>query len=213
MNIPLFIKRLVNTFAAAKKPKQNHQPSISKLATPENQTEASPPQAQSSQDLLSQALVSEIRSQRKFTIAEAIGRAGGNFMKGESAIPRPLRATAEINQFITTHLPNPGGPVSATLQSWTKEDIRVSRHLDTPLVALSLIIESLLSEPSTFQEFFRQIAIAQSQLTGDRPHFQPPNYLPHPDAAHSHESVKQQLENLLQKLNSTSNSIDFNPSI
>ncbi len=162
----------------------------------------------SSPDLLSQVLsqdlVREIRSQRKFTIAEAIGREGGNFMKGESAIPRPLRATTEINQFVITHFPNPSGPVSATLQSWAKEDIRVSRYLDTPLIALSLILESLLNEPSTFQEFFRQIAIAQSKLTGDRPHFQRPNHPPHPDAAHSHDAVKQQLSNLLQKLQADS---------
>ena len=204
MNIPLFIKRLVNIFATTEGAKQHNQPSISKLAIPENPTEVLPTQAAISQGLPSQALVNEICSQRKFTLAEAIGREGGNFMKGESAIPRPLRATAEINQFVTTYLPNPSGPVSTILQSWAKEDIRVSRHLDTPLTALSLILESLLNEPTTFQEFFRQVAIAQSQLTGDRPHFQPPNQLPHPDAAHSHKSVKQQLSNLLQKLQTDS---------
>lgn len=200
MNIPLFIKRLINLLATARESKQNNQSSISKLTTPEKPTEISSAPNQISQDLPSQSIVREIRSQRKFTIAEAIGREGDNFMKGESAIPRPLKAITEINQFVTTHLPNPNGPVSATLQSWAKEDIQVSRHLDRPLTALSLIIESLLNEPTTFQEFFRQIAIAQSKLTGDRPHFQSPNHPPHPNAAHSHESVRQQLIHLLKKL-------------
>ncbi|MEM6599003.1 MAG: hypothetical protein AAF635_12745, partial [Cyanobacteria bacterium P01_C01_bin.69] len=37
-------------------------------------------------------LQQEIRQGRKFSIAEAIGREGGSFMKGESAVPRPVRA-------------------------------------------------------------------------------------------------------------------------
>ncbi|MGB3766624.1 MAG: hypothetical protein WA947_08690 [Phormidesmis sp.] len=222
MNIPLFIKQLIGRFAPAAKPNPdlnanpnlnlnaNYQPSVSAQATQTSPTEASSHQSlpaqnqlaqrQLAQNLSDQSLVREIRTQRKFTLAEAIGREGSNFMKGESAIPRPLRATAAINQFITTHLPSPSGPVSTVLQSWAKEDVRVSRHLDAPLIALSQIIKSLLNEPTTFQEFFRQLAIAQSKLTGDRPHFQPPNHPPHPDAVHSHESVTQQLADLLQKL-------------
>lgn len=149
---------------------------------------------------LPQNLEQEIRAQRKFSLAEVISREGGNFMKGESAIPRPLQAATEINQFIATHLPNPTGALSTTLQSWAKEDIRVSRHLDTPLIALAQIIKSLLSEPTTFQEFFRQLAIAQSHLTGDRPHFQKAGQAPHPDADYACGSVRSQLKALLQKI-------------
>ena len=158
------------------------------------------PEAQTSKTKLSQNIEQEIRAQRKFTLAEAIGREGGSFMKGESAIPRPLRAIAQINQFIAASLPNSTSALSTALQSWAKEDIRVSRHLDTPLVALSEIIESLIDEPTTFQEFFRQVAIAHSHLTGDRPHFQAPNQSPHPNSQYSHKSVKHQLAALLKKI-------------
>ena len=148
----------------------------------------------------SSSIEREIRAQRKFSLAEAIGREGGDFMKGESAIPRPLRAIAAINRFIAAHLPDSNGALSTTLQSWAKEDIRVSRHLDTPLTALAQILESLLNEPTTFQEFFRQVAIAQSKLTGDRPYFQKVGQPPHPDAQYSHKTVKSQLKSLLQSL-------------
>ena len=144
-------------------------------------------------------LTREIRSQRKFTLAEAISRESGSFMKGESAIPRPLRAATEISQFITARA-SQNSPVSTTLQHWAKEDIRVARHLDSPLIALSQIIQSILEEPITFQEFFRQIAIAQSQISGDRPYFQQPGQPPHPNAAYCHQSVKQQLLDLQHKL-------------
>ncbi|MGB3668789.1 MAG: hypothetical protein WA984_01660, partial [Phormidesmis sp.] len=49
-------------------------------------------------DLQTDDLQTEIRLARKFSLAEAIGREGGSFMKGESAIPRPLRAATELNR-------------------------------------------------------------------------------------------------------------------
>jgi len=142
----------------------------------------------------------EIRTNRKFTLAEAIGREGGSFMKGESSIPRPLRATTRINQFITTHTQDPAGAFATTLSSWVTNDIRVSRQLDTPLVALNQVIESTLKEPTSFIEFFRQVAIAQSKLTGDRPYFQQLNQPPHPEADHTHDSIRAALVQLLQDL-------------
>lgn len=150
--------------------------------------------------LQERALQKEILANRNFSLAEAIGREGGSFMKGESAIPRPLRALTQINQFITTHIKEPTGTLSTTLRQWASTDLRVSRQLDTPLVALAQIIENLLSDPTTFCEFFRQVAIAESQLTGDRPYFQPLGQTPHPDAPHTHDNIRQQLGALLQTL-------------
>lgn len=121
-------------------------------------------------------------------------------MKGDAAIPRPLRATTAINQFITAHLNPSASALSTTLFTWASTDIRVSQQLDTPLVALAQIVESLLNEPTTFYEFARQVAIAQSKLTGDRPHFQQPDQPSHPDADYTHESIKAELQALLTKL-------------
>ena len=145
----------------------------------------------------------EIRGQRKFSIAEAIGREGGSFLQGESAIPRPLRAAAEVNRFIGDRASDPAGALATTLQTWASDDIRLSRQLDTPLVALAQIVESLLSEPTTFCEFARQVAIAHAQMTGDRPYFHPLNGLPHPAAAEAkvtHEAIKTELTALYQRL-------------
>ncbi len=158
-------------------------------------------------DPLSSAIQREIREQRKFSLAEAIGREGGSFMKGESTIPRPLRAIAEINQFITTHLRDPTSAPSATLQAWAKDDIRVSRQLDTPLVALGQIINSMLSEPTTLCEFARQVAIAHSQFTGDEiifpkeihPHRQLLNQPPL-EAAYTYTAIRSELSMLLEQL-------------
>ncbi len=156
----------------------------------------SPPSAPDSQKEIQR----EIRAGRQFSIAEAIAREGGSFMKGESTIPRPLRAIAEIKQFLGTHLNEPAGALCTTLHSWASGDIRLSRQLDTPLIALAQIITSILAEPTTFEEFARQVAIAHSQITGDRPQFQQPGQPPDPAAAHTHQSIQTELSALLQQL-------------
>lgn len=135
----------------------------------------------------------EIRSGRKFSIAEAIGREGGGFMKGESAIPRPLKAANEVKQFITTYSGKSTGVLADELYAWTIADIRFGAQLDTPLVAIALTVNSLLKESAMFYEFARQVAIAQAKLTGDRPYFQQPGRLPHPESDYPHHAIRQYL--------------------
>ena len=142
----------------------------------------------------------EIRASREFPLAEAIGREGGGFMKGESSIPRPLRATTQINQFITANVTDKGGAFSTTLSAWATNDIRVSRQLDTPLVALAQIIESTIQEPTSISEYARHVAIAHSKETGDRPYFQQLNQPPHPQAEYTHASIKTELKHILKAL-------------
>lgn len=142
----------------------------------------------------------EIRAGRKFSLAEAIGREGGSFMKGESTIPRPLKAKNEIQQFLNSHINKPTSALATTLFTWVTDDIRVSRQLDTPLIALTQILESMLAEPTTFCEFARQVAIAQSKLTGDRPYFQLLGQPSNPDADYTHTIIKAELSSLLNKL-------------
>ena len=143
-----------------------------------------------------ESITKEIRASRQFSIAEAIGREGGSFLKGESSIPRPVRAAAAVQQFINTHSIQPTGVLSTTLCTWVCNDIRLSRQLDTPLVALLQVVDSLLLGSTAFVEFGRQVAIAHSKETGDRPYFQAINQPPHPDAHYSHHRIKTELAQL-----------------
>lgn len=211
MTIRAFLQRLLGRLAAyAKRRSQKRDPFLAQQQTASqtldtlpnidsqkaNTREADPQEVASQQPDLQK----EIRATRKFSIAEAIGREGGRFMKGESTIPRPLRATTEISQFITHHLSDPTSAFATTLHTWVSGDLRVSRQLDTPLVAFAQVVESTLGEPTIFCEFARQVAIAQSQLTGDRPYFQQPDQPPHPEADYTHESIRAELLDLLQQL-------------
>jgi hypothetical protein len=58
----------------------------------------------------------EIRNERKFTLAEAIGRmAGPGAMKGESPITRLQQAGVEIENWLSSHLADATGGLHVVL--------------------------------------------------------------------------------------------------
>jgi hypothetical protein len=143
----------------------------------------------------------DILQGRKFSLAEAIGREGGSFFKGESLIPKLLQAKAEINLFIDRHLTDPSGALKAVLQSLIASDeAYVSRHLDSALEALHEFLERLVRNPQVLYELVRRVDVKWGQLSGERPYFQRPGEAPHPEDPYTHESVRQQLVELLDSL-------------
>ncbi|NJL84642.1 MAG: hypothetical protein HC890_20060 [Chloroflexaceae bacterium] len=141
----------------------------------------------------------EILLERKFSLAELIGREGGSFLKGESPVPKLVQVLAEINLFIDQHLVDSSGALQSVLKDWVKNDeARVSRYFETPLAALGEIVTILLENPPLFYEFVRQVDIRWGQLYRDRPYFQRPGQAPHPDDEYTHESVHQHLRDFLQ---------------
>jgi hypothetical protein len=143
----------------------------------------------------------EILAGRKFSLAEAIGREGGDFLKGESPLPKLLQAKAEINLFIDRHLTDPSGALKAMLQTLVAaDDVYISRHLSAPLGALRELLELLMDKPQVLYELVRQVDVRWGQLAGERPHFQKPEETPHPADKYTHELVQRQLAGLLESL-------------
>lgn len=143
----------------------------------------------------------DILQGRKFSLSELIGREGGNFLKGESPVPKLVQATTQINTFIAKHLKDPSGALQYIMQGWVDADQQVvSEYLDQPLVALSQIVKKILENEELFYELVRQVDFQSSKLTGDRPYFQKPGEAPHPDDEYTHESVKHQLLDLLNEI-------------
>jgi hypothetical protein len=137
---------------------------------------------------------------RQFSLAEVIGREGGSFLKGDSPIPRLFQAIAEIHCFVDRHLRDSSGAVQVILQNWVRQDeARVSQYLNSPLNALQEILEDITNPTrlSTLYEFVRQVDVEWGRIYGERPHFQQPGQAPHPDDEYTHESVHQQLDELL----------------
>ncbi|WP_416676657.1 hypothetical protein [Egbenema bharatensis] len=145
----------------------------------------------------------EFLAGRQFSLAEVIGREGGSFLKGESPVPKLLQAKAEINLFIDRNLVDSSGALKAVLQILVAtDDVDISRQLNSPLNALREFLETLIHNPQLLYEFVKQVDIKWGQFYGERPYFQQPGQLPHPDDEYTHESVHQQLVELLHRLNS-----------
>lgn len=155
------------------------------------------PEKQSNQEL-EEEIRCDIYQGREFTLADIIAREGASFMKGESPIPRLVQVQTEINTFISQNLRDVSGALQAVLRRWVLEDIaRISQHLDAPLQALLGLLESILNNPPILYELVRQVDMLWGEMNGERPYFQQPGQPPHPDDEYTHESVEQQLTELV----------------
>ena len=149
------------------------------------------------EDLL---LQQDIIDSRPYSLAEAIGREGGTFLKGESTVPKLVQVITKINTFIDRNLKDPAASLQAILHQWVKGDPRVSKYKETPLIALAEILQSIISNPNLLYELVRQVDIKWGQMYEERPYFQQPGEPPHPDDEYTHESVRQNILDLQTKL-------------
>ena len=148
-----------------------------------------------------QAIQREILAGRKFSLAEAIGREGGDFLKGESPVPKLVQATTEIKTFIAINLQDSSGALQAVLQTWISTDeAGVSRNLDSPLQALKQMLDKIVDNSELLYELVRQVDFEWGKMYDERPYFQSPGQTPHPDDEYTHESVEEKLKSLRNKL-------------
>ena len=145
-------------------------------------------------------LQQDILDSRPYSLAEAIGREGGTFLKGESTVPKLIQVITKINTFIDRNLYDPSAALQEILHQWVKEDPRVSQYKETPLVALAEILQHIIDNPHLLYELVRQVDIKWGQMYGERPYFQQPGEAPHPDDEYTHESVRQNILDLQTKL-------------
>ena len=148
------------------------------------------------------AIQQEILAGRKFSLAEAIGREGGDFLKGESPVPKLVQATTEINTFIALNLQDSSGALQAVLQTWISTDeAGVSQNLDNPLQSLKQILDKIINNTELLYELVRQVDFQWGKMYDERPYFQSPGQAPHPNDEYTHESVEEKLRTLLNQLN------------
>lgn len=115
----------------------------------------------------------EIRAERKFTLAEAIGRLGGpGIMKGVSPVTRKQQAEAEIEEYLIHHLPDSGGALSGVLLRQVKESEMLLRGFDQPLVALAGYVRHLLASEYCLKELVREADCEWGRMLGEQPCFE-----------------------------------------
>ena len=147
----------------------------------------------------------EIRDQQNFSVSGAIGRAGGGGMlKGASPIPKNRQASNEMIELIRQHCPDPSGALKSVLSRRIKNSgPLLEKHLDNPNAALVETIQTLLGTDSLLHEFVRQVDMRWGELYQERPHFQQPGQIPHPDDEYTHDSVRKDLATLLHRIERT----------
>ncbi|NJN31563.1 MAG: hypothetical protein HC824_14920 [Synechococcales cyanobacterium RM1_1_8] len=108
---------------------------------------------------------------RAFTLADAIAQAGAGLLKGNAAVPRPLRAAALLDGFIDQHLEDGPGVLGLVLKQVVREDLRVSRCFDAPMEALEAILTELVLEDELLYELARRVAVRRGSCMGNDPGF------------------------------------------
>lgn len=142
-----------------------------------------------------------IRAERKFSLAEAIGRmAGPGAMKGVSPVPARQQAEAEIEDYIRKHLLDAAGVLPGVLSRYVNESDFLLDHFDRPLAALAAYLRRILESEYRLKELVREVDVEWGRVFGERPFFKPEGRPPHADDPYTVESVRASLQMLLETL-------------
>ncbi|MEN9214458.1 MAG: hypothetical protein Q6J18_00835 [Gloeomargarita sp. DG02_3_bins_56] len=150
---------------------------------------------------LNRRIQREIRTGRRFSLADVIAQEGADFLKGASPVPPLVQARTAVNLWIKNHLTDPEGALKAVLQRWVhRDETHMSQHFDHPLNALRELLETLLAHPSLLEELVREADCEWGRMYGETPYFEKTGPKPHPDDPYTHTSVRRQLTQLLLTL-------------
>ena len=142
----------------------------------------------------------EIRTNRKFSLNDAIGQiAGGDFMKGGSPVTRKRQAELEIDEYLRLHLVDSGGVLRSVLFRQLGESL-LNRDYEQPLAALAEYIGRILASEELLEEFVREADAEWGRVQNERPYFQLPSRPPHPDDPYTIDSVRLALFQLRERL-------------
>jgi hypothetical protein len=143
----------------------------------------------------------EIRKGRKFSVAEAIGRAGAGTLKGASPVPRSQQALMDLGVMLETRLHDPDGSLRATLISRLGHNLPLlDKHRDHPVAALREMLEKLLSSESALQTLVRDTDARWGRDYQERPRFNKPGQPDAPDDPYTPTGVRAALQELLAEL-------------
>ncbi len=143
----------------------------------------------------------EVRSRRRFSLAEAIGRAAGDLMKGASPVTHKRQAELEIEQYLESHLADVEGALAIVLQRRVGESAELlEARYERPLEALAAVVERLVASPARLRSFVRRVDAEWGQIYSERPYFEQAGEPPRPGDPYTLESVRETLSRLLEGL-------------
>ncbi len=143
----------------------------------------------------------EILKERKFSLSEAIGRAGAGNLKGASPIPLTRQALMDLQTLIDVHLEDPDGSLNATLSQRLSQNLPLlDKHREHPVGALKEMLQSLLDSQSALNTLVRDTDARWGRDYQERPRFNIPGKPDAPDDPYTPAGVRIVLENLLSRI-------------
>ncbi len=143
----------------------------------------------------------EVRKDRKFSLAEAIGRlAGPGAMKGASPIPRKQQVEIEIDEFLRRELADDTGALRTVIYRGVKESEQLINNYDRPQAVLAAFLRSVLDSEHRLKDLVREADVEWGRILDERPHFEQDGSPPHPDDPYTLRSVRQTISQLIEKL-------------
>ena len=142
----------------------------------------------------------EIRTNRKFSLADAIGEvSGGDFMKGGSPVSRKRQAELVVEEYLRRHLVDSGGVLRIVMLRRLGESL-INADYEQPLAALAEYIPGVLASEHLLEELVRDADAEWGRVQDERPYFQGPGRAPHPDDPYTIDSVRLTLSQLREAL-------------
>jgi len=143
----------------------------------------------------------EIRKERKFSLAEAIGRmAGPGAMKGESPITRMQQAAVEIENWLRMNMLAGHRELEVVLLRSIKGSELLLHHYEQPLVVLGGYCQQLLNSDYLLKELVRETDVEWGQLQGERPLFEKEGLPSDPGDPYTFESVRKVVAAIIDRL-------------
>ncbi|MFV2068782.1 MAG: hypothetical protein ACC645_17560 [Pirellulales bacterium] len=143
----------------------------------------------------------DIRADRKFNLAAAIGQlGGGDLMKGASPVTGKRQAELEIERYLRKHLVDAEGALLVVLLRRVRESAILMKSYDQPHDALARYTERLLDSAARLQRFVNEVDTEWGRIYYERPHFQKEDQPPHQDDPYTFSSVRATLSQLIEEL-------------
>jgi hypothetical protein len=147
----------------------------------------------------------EVRARRRFSLAEAIGRLGGDLVKGASPVTRKRQAELEIEQYLESWLADSEGALLVVLLRRVREsEALLESAYDRPLDALASVAERILGSRDGLRRFVGEVDAEWGRIYSERPYFDSAGTPPRPGDPYTVESVGAALTALLARLEPSS---------
>ncbi len=149
----------------------------------------------------SETTESQIRRDRKFTLAEAVGREAAGSLSGASPVALADQVLLEIEHLLESRLADSPGSLVRTILARLKLDPPLlARHFDRPVGALVEFLSVTLESDSLLTSLVRDTDARWGRDYAERPHFETEGKPPHPDDPYTRAGVGSLLKDLLENL-------------